>query len=69
MHSHSRTPQKTPSASKAGWRISEWCGEVGVGRSHTYDLIKAKKIEARKSGKATIIVTPPQEYLSSLPAV
>jgi hypothetical protein len=60
---------KTPGTSKAGWRIPEWSTAVGVGRSHTYVLINAKKIDARKSGKATIITTSPEDYVNSLPAV
>jgi hypothetical protein len=69
MHNHSdTTPSKSRSLTKAGWRISEWRNDVGVGRSHVYDLIKSGKIVAVKSGKATIIKTSPAEYLASLPA-
>jgi hypothetical protein len=65
-HNHQSIDANTPM--KAGWRVREWCGAVGVGRSHLYELLNQKKVRAVKSGKATIIVTPPQEYLASLPA-
>ena len=48
--------------------VTSVCGAVGVGRSHLYELLNQKKVRAVKSGKATIIVTPPSEYLSTLPA-
>jgi excisionase family DNA binding protein len=64
MHSHS----KTADAEKVGWRVNEWAHNIGCGRSHVYDLLGEGKIRAVKSGKATIIVTPPAEYLASLPA-
>jgi excisionase family DNA binding protein len=69
MQPHSQRQNKADAPIKAGWRIREWCSEVGVGRSHVYDLLNAKKIRAVKSGKATIIVTPPADYLAGLPAV
>jgi hypothetical protein len=51
---------------KAGWRISEWARDTGLGRSSVYNEIKAKRVKAVKSGSATIITTSPAEYLASL---
>ena len=63
-----QTQDQTRNTDKIGWRISEWCAAVGVGRSHTYYLLKRGSIRAVKSGDRTLIVTQPTEYLASLPA-
>lgn len=54
---------------KQGWRVSEWHPQVGISRSLTYELIKDRRIKIVKVGRATIIVTPPSEFLASLPIV
>lgn len=51
---------------KAGWRIAEWCEDVGVSRSYTYELLSAKKINSVKAGAARIITTAPSDYLARL---
>ena len=51
---------------KAGWRIQEWTFATGLSRASLYKLLRAGKIEAVKSGKATIIVTSPADFLASL---
>jgi len=51
---------------KQGWRVSEWHPQVGISRSLTYELIKDRRIKIVKVGRATIIVTPPSEFLASL---
>ena len=51
---------------KAGWRVSEWAGNVGIGRAFTYELIRDKKIRSVKIGSARIIITPPKEFLRSV---
>jgi excisionase family DNA binding protein len=51
---------------KAGWRIKEWCPQVGISRSLTYELIRDHKIKVVKLGRATIIITPPSEFLAKL---
>jgi len=63
-----QTQDQTRNPDKIAWRINEWCAAVGVGRSHTYDLLKRGCIKAVKSGDRTLIVTPPAEYIGSLPA-
>jgi excisionase family DNA binding protein len=68
MRSHSKTLERPSSSTKKAWTVSEWCADVGVGRSHLYDLLGAGKIKAVKSGKRTLVTTTPDEYLASLPA-
>jgi hypothetical protein len=68
MRSHNQPREVCGGGAKVGWRVNEWKREVGVGRSHVYDLLGAGKIKAVKSGKATIIITPPADYLAGLPA-
>jgi len=51
---------------KQGWRVSEWHPQVGISRSLTYELIKDRKIKIVKVGRATIIITPPSEFLATL---
>jgi hypothetical protein len=51
---------------KKGWRVSEWHPQVGISRSLTYELIKDRRIKIVKVGRATIIVTPPSEFLARL---
>jgi hypothetical protein len=51
---------------KVGWTPLEWSYESGIGRSVMYGLIQKGRIKTVKSGKATIIITPPAEYLASL---
>ena len=67
MQSDNQSREGT-SGPKVGWRVNEWKREVGVGRSHVYDLLGSGKIKAKKSGKATIIVTSPTEFLADLPS-
>ena len=54
------------SLTKAGWRVDEWTYATGLSRGSLYKLLKAGKVEAVKSGSATIIVTSPAEYLAGL---
>jgi hypothetical protein len=53
---------------KVGWRIPEWCDDVGVSRAYAYELLAANKIRSVKSGTARIITTPPRKFLESLEA-
>jgi excisionase family DNA binding protein len=42
----------------------------GISRSRLYELVKARKIEARKAGRRTLIVTDTVvRWLDSLPSV
>jgi hypothetical protein len=54
------------SPTKAGWRVDEWTYATGLSRGSLYKLLKAGKVEAVKSGSATIVVTSPAKYLASL---
>lgn len=51
---------------KRGWRVREWYPKVGISRAWTWQLIKDGKIKTVKLGRATIIITPPSEFLSKL---
>jgi hypothetical protein len=48
----------------AGHRISQ----LPIGRTHAYELIRQGKLEARKSGRATIVINW-NEYLADLPKI
>lgn len=54
---------------KLAYGIDEACAAVGFGKSKLWELIKDKKIEAKKDGGRTIILrTELQRYLESLPS-
>jgi hypothetical protein len=55
-------------AFQAGWRIKDWGQAVSLSRSSVFNLLRDLRIEARKYGRSTIILTPPDEFLRSLPA-
>jgi hypothetical protein len=54
-------------ASQAGWRIKDWGQAVSLSHSSVFNLLRDRRIEARKYGRSTIILTPPEEFLQSLP--
>jgi|HubBroStandDraft_2_1064218.scaffolds.fasta_scaffold2432704_1 hypothetical protein len=54
-------------ASQAGWRIKDWGEAVSLSRSSVFNLLRDQRIEARKYGRSTIILTPPEDFLQSLP--
>lgn len=64
--SKSRPKVNTPNIDKAGWRISEWGADVGVSRGSVYNLMRAGEVDFVKVGFATVILTPPREYLMRL---
>jgi hypothetical protein len=51
------------------WRINEWLRAAGFpfSRPTLYAQIHAGRIDARKVGRSTIILTSPQAYFASLP--
>jgi excisionase family DNA binding protein len=50
--------------------IDEFCERYGVGRTTTYEEINAKRLQARKCGKRTIISEDDAEdWLRKLPAI
>lgn len=51
---------------KAGWRVNEWAGDVGVSRAYVYNLLSAGAIESVKVGAARVITTHPRDFLGSL---
>jgi hypothetical protein len=55
-----------PATTKVGWRPDEWARAAGLSRGTLFNLLKAGKIEAVKSGTARIILTSPADYLDSL---
>lgn len=53
---------------KAALTIPEFCQRYSVGRSFTYDEIKAGKLKIRKAGKKTLILTSDADnWLNALP--
>ena len=51
----------TETVNRAGWREPAFCAEAGIGRTKMWAEVKAGRIKAKKSGRATIIVTSPRE--------
>jgi hypothetical protein len=64
---HNKELRTPASVERVGWRPGPWARAAGIGKTKTFELIRTKAIEARKLGKATLILTPPGEYLASLP--
>jgi len=54
-------------APKVVWAPSEWCQEAGIGLTRFYEELKLGRIKAKKSGKRTLVLTPPLVWLESLP--
>lgn len=54
---------------KLAYGIDEACASLGFGKSKLWELIKDKKIEAKKDGGRTIILRSElQRYLENLPS-
>lgn len=52
---------------KLGFTVQEFCKATGLGKSKVYELLSAGQLEAVKCGRRTLIVTPPNTFLSDLP--
>lgn len=52
----------------AAWRIGPWLDRVPISRTTFYEERKKGRIEIRKCGDATLVVTQPDDYVASLPA-
>lgn len=64
----SQTADTTFPEEKLSYRPEEACAAIGVRTTKLYELIKMKKIRAKKDGRCTII--PRQalvDYLNNLP--
>jgi hypothetical protein len=57
---------RTTASSKAGWTTEQWCDETGVGRSTSYLLEAAGRIQTVHVGRRRIIRTPPSAFLAAL---
>jgi hypothetical protein len=57
------------SEERISWRPAEWLKAAGhpFTLPKLYSEIRAGRIDARKAGRATIILTSPRAYLESLP--
>jgi hypothetical protein len=51
------------------WRPNEWLKAAGnpFSRPTLYAEIHRGRIDARKCGRSTVILTPPRQYFESLP--
>jgi hypothetical protein len=49
------------------WRVNDWLKAVGISRPTLYERIREGKVDARKDGRSTVILTPPRAYLEALP--
>ncbi len=45
----------SPAIFKPAWSINVWCRSFGQSRATAYNLIRAGVLEARKSGRKTLI--------------
>jgi hypothetical protein len=56
-------------AAPQAWRVSAWLRALGnpFSRAMVYHEIRAGRVQARKAGRNTLIVTSPRDYLASLP--
>jgi hypothetical protein len=52
---------------RAGYREADWCAEAGIGRTKMWELVKSGEVKVKRSGRCTIIVTSPRQWLDSLP--
>jgi uncharacterized Fe-S cluster-containing radical SAM superfamily protein len=52
---------------RVGWKPIAWADAVGCSVAWAYCLLNEGRIAAVKDGRATIITTPPAEYVASLP--
>jgi hypothetical protein len=52
------------------WRVDSWLRASGhaISRVTLYNEIHRGRIQARKCGRATVILTSPREYFESLPS-
>ncbi len=60
-------PAPNPTPNRAAWSVNEWCDEARIGRTRCYEELAGGRIKAKKCGSRTLIVTPPADWLASLP--
>lgn len=54
---------RTPAVDRAGWRVKEWCHQVGGCRSWYYALPSEKAPRAVSVGRMHIILESPADWL------
>jgi hypothetical protein len=56
-------------AQRLSWRINDWLKDAGnpFSKPILYREISAGRLDARKAGGVTVILTSPRAYLASLP--
>jgi hypothetical protein len=58
----------TPASDALAYRVEDFARVSGLGRTKIYEVIKNRKLRARKFGKRTIILdSDGREFLNSLP--
>lgn len=55
-------------SSKVGWSVEQWSHDTSICRASVWTLISSQKIKSVKHGARRIILTTPDEYLTSLAA-
>jgi predicted site-specific integrase-resolvase len=60
----SKAKASTVSA-RAGWRINEWCGQLGICRSTLYNMVGRGEIELVRVGGISVITTDPVAFLAA----
>jgi len=62
-----RRRARTTNPDKVGWRVAEWCDDVGVSKAFFYASI-IKEVETVKLGAILIVLTPPRKVYLALKA-
>lgn len=61
--------QDTDKSEPAAWRINDWRRQVAnISRTKFYEERDAGRIQTVKLGSATLVVTPPRQYIEILKA-
>jgi hypothetical protein len=70
MSSNSIEQQTSENTQPVAWRPKAWRHEFKPAMSHGkfYEECKAGRIETRKMGAATLVVTTPRQYVAALPS-
>lgn len=59
--------QSETATNKVAWSAKEWRAVVGIGSTKLFYEMNAGRVKAKKLGSKLLIITPPQEYIDSLP--
>jgi hypothetical protein len=61
-----RRERRASQADPVAWRVNDWRRQVPMSRSTFYAQVRLGRIELVKVGRATLVTTPPKDYIASL---